>query len=85
MLLCNPGDILDWNFDKGYLQELARAGVALVPTICIAKNDQPDIAALARARGWDDIVVKPTIAGGGYRTYRFRVEELDRYACRHRA
>jgi len=26
-------------------------------------------------------VVKPTIAGGAYRCYRFRVEELDRYAA----
>jgi glutathione synthase/RimK-type ligase-like ATP-grasp enzyme len=36
---------------------------------------------LARARGWNEIVVKPTIAGGAYRCYRFRVEELDRYAA----
>jgi glutathione synthase/RimK-type ligase-like ATP-grasp enzyme len=79
--MCNAPEILDWNFDKSYLQDLARAGVALVPTIGIAKNDSVDIAALARARGWNEIVVKPTIAGGGYRIYRFRVEELDRYAA----
>lgn len=81
VLLCNPREVLEWNFDKGYLQELARAGVALVPTICIAANDKADIPALARARGWNDIVVKPTIAGGGYRVYRFRLEEFDRYAA----
>jgi len=81
VLMCNSREILDWNFDKGYLQDLARAGVALVPTICIARNEKADIAALARARGWNDIVVKPTIAGGGYRIYRFRLEEIDRYAA----
>lgn len=81
VLMCNSAKILDWNFDKSYLQDLARAGVALVPTICIARNEKADIAALARARGWNDIVVKPTIAGGGYRIYRFRLEELDRYAA----
>jgi glutathione synthase/RimK-type ligase-like ATP-grasp enzyme len=81
VLLCNSREILDWNFDKSYLQDLARAGVALVPTICIAENEKADIAALARARGWNEIVVKPTIAGGAYRTYRFRLEELDRYAA----
>jgi glutathione synthase/RimK-type ligase-like ATP-grasp enzyme len=79
--MCNAPEILDWNFDKSYLQDLARAGVALVPTICVAKNERVDIAALARARDWNDIVVKPTIAGGGYRTYRFNVEELPRYAA----
>ncbi len=79
VLMCNPPEILDWNFDKDYLQDLARKGVELVPTICIARREKTDIAALARARGWDDIVVKPTIAGGGYRTYRFRLDELPRY------
>jgi glutathione synthase/RimK-type ligase-like ATP-grasp enzyme len=81
VLLCNSRAILDWNFDKRYLLDLAQTGVAMVPTICIAKNDRADIAALARARGWDDIVVKPTIAGGGYRILRFHLDELDRYAA----
>lgn len=81
VLLCNSREILDWNWDKRYLLDLDRAGVAVVPTICIAKEDKVDIATLARARGWDDVVVKPTIAGGGYRILRFRLEELDRYAA----
>jgi glutathione synthase/RimK-type ligase-like ATP-grasp enzyme len=80
-LLCNSREILEWNFDKRYLQELARAGVAVVPTLCVEPRSRADIAALARARGWEDIVVKPTIAGGGYRILRFRIEELDRHAA----
>lgn len=80
VLMMNSREILDWNFDKGYLQDLAREGVELVPTICIARQEKADIVALARARGWDDIVVKPTIAGGGYRLYRFRLDEFPRYA-----
>ena len=80
VLMCNSREILDWNFDKSYLQDLARQGVELVPTICIAKGEKADIAALARARGWDDIVVKPTVGGGGYRVLRFRLDELPRYA-----
>ncbi len=80
VLMCNSGEILDWNFDKSYLQDLARKGVELVPTICIARQEQADIATLARERGWNEIVVKPTIGGGGYRTYRFRLDELPRYA-----
>ena len=80
VLLCNSAEIVKWNFDKSYMQCLARAGVALIPTIVIAKNEHVDIAALAHARGWSEIVVKPTLAAGAYRTYRFRVEELDRFA-----
>lgn len=80
VLMCNSREILDWNFDKSYLQDLARVGVELVPTICVARQEQADIAAMARARGWDDIVIKPTIGGGGYRTHRFRVDQLPRHA-----
>ncbi len=81
VLLCNSREILEWNFDKGYLQDLARAGVAVVPTICIARNEKADIAALARACRWEEIVVKPSIAGGGYRIHRFRLEEIGVYAA----
>ncbi|NGP52296.1 hypothetical protein [Thioalkalivibrio sp. XN8] len=79
VLICNAGDILDWNFDKRYLQDLEAAGVALVPTIFIGRGERADVAALARARGWDEIVVKPTVSGGAYRTHRFRVVEAAAY------
>jgi glutathione synthase/RimK-type ligase-like ATP-grasp enzyme len=79
VLMCNSREILDWNFNKRYLQDLSRKGVELVPTICIARQEKSDIAERARERGWDDIVVKPTIGGGGYRLCRCRVDELPRY------
>jgi glutathione synthase/RimK-type ligase-like ATP-grasp enzyme len=77
----NAPEILEWNFDKSYLQDLAQKGVELVPTIYIGKKQKADIAALAAARGWDDIVVKPTISGSAYRTYRFRLDDLPRYSA----
>ncbi len=80
VLMCNSSDILEWNFDKRYLQDLEAAGVAIVPTVCIARGEQVDVAALARARGWNEIVVKPTISGGAYRTYRFLVDDAAAYA-----
>jgi hypothetical protein len=75
VLMCNAGEILDWNFDKRYLQDLAAAGVSLVPTIVVPRGDSPDVAELARARGWDEIVIKPTISGGAFRTHRLRVAD----------
>jgi glutathione synthase/RimK-type ligase-like ATP-grasp enzyme len=79
VLLCNAGDILVWNYDKSYLDDLANE-VPLVPTIRIAKGETADVAALARARGWSDIVVKPTISGGAYRTWRFHVDDAADHA-----
>jgi glutathione synthase/RimK-type ligase-like ATP-grasp enzyme len=79
VLLCNAGDILAWNYDKAYLSELQDRGVALVPTIAIARGERGDIASRVRAKGWDDIVIKPTISGGAYRTHRLRVADLPEY------
>lgn len=79
VLMCNAGDILDWNYDKSYLQDLDAAGVPLVPTIFIPRGEAVDVAALARARGWNEIVVKPTISGGAYRTYRFCVDDAPSF------
>jgi glutathione synthase/RimK-type ligase-like ATP-grasp enzyme len=79
--LINGGDTLSWNFDKAYLRELGDKGVALVPTLCVARGEDVDLPALARARGWDDLVVKPTIAGGAYRTERFRLADYARHAA----
>jgi glutathione synthase/RimK-type ligase-like ATP-grasp enzyme len=80
VLMCNSADILDWNYDKRYLQDLESAGLSLVPTICIARGEKADVAALARARGWNEVVVKPTISGGGWRTWRFFVDDAAAYA-----
>lgn len=77
--MCNAGEILDWNFDKRYLQDLAAAGVSLVPTIVVARGESADVVALASARGWDEIVVKPTISGAAYRTHRFWLDNADAY------
>lgn len=56
VLMCNAGEILDWNYDKRYLQDLEAAGVPLVPMICIGRGEQADVGALARARGWPEIL-----------------------------
>ncbi|HET6348029.1 MAG TPA: hypothetical protein VFH88_03000 [Candidatus Krumholzibacteria bacterium] len=75
----NPPEILTWNFDKRYLQDLAAAGVSVIPSIVVKQDERPDVAALARAQGWDEIVIKPTVSGAAYRTHRFRAEDASRH------
>jgi hypothetical protein len=68
--IANPAPVLRWNTDKLYLADLERAGVPTVPTIFA---DLADEAALARARerfGADELVVKPRVSGGAWRTER---------------
>lgn len=48
----NPADTIRWNSEKGYLRELADAGIATIPTAW--EGEVP----------WEDAIVKPTVAGG---------------------
>jgi glutathione synthase/RimK-type ligase-like ATP-grasp enzyme len=79
VLMINSSETLKWNFDKRYLQDLEAGGVSVIPSIVVAQGERPDIVALARSRGWDEIVAKPTISGSAYRTHRFRLENAAQY------
>jgi glutathione synthase/RimK-type ligase-like ATP-grasp enzyme len=62
--LRNEPVIVEWNSDKRYLAELARAGLPVVPTTYVAPGDP-----LPRLEG--DVVVKPSISAGGRDSGRF--------------
>ena len=59
--LVHQADVLAWNTDKGYLVDLARTSLPVVPTVAVDhENDlAPVIAELAPA------VVKPRVGAGG--------------------
>lgn len=62
--LRNPLEVLRWNTDKRYVEDLARAGIPVVPT---AWN--PDArASLPEASEW---VVKPSVSAGSRDTARW--------------
>jgi hypothetical protein len=68
----NPPATLRWNLDKHYLATLAAAGIVTVPTGWHHAAGSAD-AETALPDG--DVVVKPTISGGGFQTARYRAGE----------
>ncbi|HEY4648437.1 MAG TPA: hypothetical protein VIG95_04985 [Gemmatimonadales bacterium] len=69
----NPTGLAAWNMRKNYLRDLERAGVAVVPTAWVSQSGAPgSLAELVRARGWQDIVVKPAVSANADRTWRTR-------------
>jgi hypothetical protein len=73
----NPPAILRWNLHKRYLLELESGGVPIVPTLFVDRFARIDLRAALRARGWDDVVVKPAVSAASYRTRRFDRGALD--------
>ena len=83
----NDPDIVRWNIDKRYLGELASKGVRTVPTAFVAKGDAVSLALLCADRGWDTVVLKPSISADSWETIRVepeRYEEGQVYLERHR-
>lgn len=59
----NPTGVLRWSMHKGYLLDLERRGVPIVPTELVARGVDRGLEVVLVARGWDDVVVKPAIGG----------------------
>lgn len=68
--LWNPADVMLDNLDKRYLLGLAARGVPVVPTMLLERGRPADIAALAAARGWGAVVIKPSVGAGSFETHR---------------
>jgi len=73
--LLNPFPLVRWNHHKGYLLELATKKLPVVPTILVKQGRSLDIALLAGAAAWVEVVVKPAISAGAHRTSRYRFDD----------
>ncbi len=68
--LVNSAALVRWNWDKGYLGELARAGIAIPATRFIARGESALLAEVMRSCGWSEAIVKPAVSGGARHTCR---------------
>lgn len=68
--MLNPPSVLGWNSDKSYLGRLADQGVAIPDTVWIDGPTQADVDAAFDRFGTGQIVVKPRVSGGAYKTLR---------------
>ncbi|HEX4127736.1 MAG TPA: hypothetical protein VHX67_09190 [Acidimicrobiales bacterium] len=78
----NTPATLRWNIDKHYLKELERAGVPTVPTVWAEPGATPAKAAAEADAATPpfpegELVVKPSVSGGGYRTARYQAHEHE--------
>lgn len=50
------------NLHKGYLLELEKAGVPVVPTCLVRRGEPASLAGILAGRGWSGAVIKPAIS-----------------------
>lgn len=74
--LWNPPEVIRWNMQKGYLRELAAAGIPVVETHWVERGSGADLEAVLRERDWPHAVVKPAISAGAWKTSPVRIENL---------
>lgn len=74
--LLNPRSVVHWNLHKRYLAELAGHDVPVIPTAWNNRGRPESVQAILAAHNWSDVVIKPAISAGSYRTRRFRSSDL---------
>lgn len=70
--LANPANVLAWNSDKRYLRELAGRGVAIPATTFTDRLRQDVVEGMFDQTGADELIIKPAISGGAWKTARLR-------------
>lgn len=74
--LYNPAPVVRWNCHKSYLLDLEREGTLVVPTAWLDRGASTSLAAIMDERGWDQVVVKPQVGAGSFKTERFDRSQL---------
>lgn len=73
----NPPEVVRWNLDKRYLEQLAEQGVATVPTTYRTTVDdvRADLAAHVARDADAHVVLKPAVSAGARDTGLFRADD----------
>ena len=79
--LLNPASTMKWNLHKGYLRELRAGGVPIVPTAFFECGASENMFFLCGSRGWERIVVKPTVGAGSFGTRSFDLNADEGHAA----
>jgi glutathione synthase/RimK-type ligase-like ATP-grasp enzyme len=74
-LLLNPVEILRWNTDKHYLADLCRAGIPVVDTVYVHREEAPVFVS-----PWQSFVLKPSVGAGSHETYIYHDKNDSTFA-----
>lgn len=76
-VLWNPPQAVLGNVHKGYMLDLERSGVPIVPTELVRAGSNASMAEILARRGWGRAVVKPAVSAGAARTWKVSGDPAD--------
>jgi glutathione synthase/RimK-type ligase-like ATP-grasp enzyme len=71
----NPPDVVKWNSDKHYLQDIAKAGLKVIPTHFLERGTHFNAGDYLRQLNATSVIVKPCISGASRNTFRIMSED----------
>lgn len=77
--LINLSEIIYWNMDKHYLQDLQQQGVNVVTSHFIEQGTAVNLRDLMTEFDVHEAIIKPAVSGGGRHTYRLNHDNVDEY------
>ena len=75
----NSDEIIHWNIDKHYLQDLEENNINIAPTLFIEKEEKITLKQLFDKTNWTEAVIKPAISGAARHTYRINPKNYKEY------
>lgn len=75
--LLNPIDIVKWNADKHYLNDIQKAGLRVTPSIFVTKGDKINLNEYFDKFDTEKIIVKPVVSGGSKNTFKVTAVNTD--------
>ena len=68
----NSFDILKWNADKSYLEELESRGAPTIRTLSVERVTKTNVGRAFEELETDTLVIKPTVGGGAWRQVLYK-------------
>lgn len=75
--LLNPIDIVKWNADKHYLQEIEKAGLKVTPSTFLSKGERINLITYFELFNTDQLIVKPCVSGGSKNTFKVTATNVE--------
>ncbi len=75
----NIPEIIYWNLDKHYLQDLEKMGLNIPPTHYIEKGEQQSLQNLFEKTKWQKAILKPAIAGAARETFLIDINDFKKF------